>query len=267
MSFLPASIPSPSWNGFDIGPLRVNIYGLAIALGVIAAIYLAAHRLEKRGHDPKKMERAGIWAVVIGILGARLGYVITHPSARETVIDAFRIWDGGLAFFGGLTAGAAAMIYVMRQESVPIADVADAVAPAIPLAQAIGRWGNYFNQELYGKPTDLPWGLEIDRENRVSGFESFDTFHPTFLYEMLLNLLVVGLILWIDKRFKPARGSLFGVYLVLYSLIRFGMELLRIDTEYRLAGLSRNAWVSLLGAVIGLVWIEVARRRAAAKVA
>jgi prolipoprotein diacylglyceryl transferase len=237
------------------------MYGIAIALGVIAAIVLASRRLERRGHDPKLMERAGIWAVAMGIVGARLGYVITHPSARQSLVDAIRVWDGGLAFFGGLTGGAIAMIVVMRRAGVPISHVADAVAPAIPLAQAIGRWGNYFNQELYGKPTDLPWALEITVENRVTGYRQFETFHPTFLYESLLNLVVVGIILWVDKRFRPPAGSLFGVYLILYGLVRFGMEFLRIDTEYRLAGLSRNGWISLLAVVLGVAWVEFFRRR------
>jgi prolipoprotein diacylglyceryl transferase len=257
-----ASIPSPDVNGFDIGPLRVNFYGVAIALGVIAAIWLATRRFEQRGGDPKTIERASIIAVITGILGARVGYVITHPQARESILDAFRIWDGGLAFFGGLLAGGIAMIWVMRREGANIGDVADSVAPAIPLAQAIGRWGNYFNQELYGRPTDLPWALEIAEENRIQKYFDSDTFHPTFLYESLLNLIVVGLIIWIEKRFKPAPGSLFTVYLVLYGIVRFLMELLRTDTDYRLAGISRNGWISLVVAVGGTIAYVVMQRRA-----
>jgi len=257
-----ASIPSPDVNGFDIGPLRVNFYGVAIALGVIAAIWLATRRFEQRGGDPKTIERASIIAVITGILGARVGYVITHPQARESILDAFRIWDGGLAFFGGLLAGGIAMIWVMRREGANIGDVADSVAPAIPLAQAIGRWGNYFNQELYGRPTDLPWALEIAEENRIQQYFDSDTFHPTFLYESLLNLIVVGLIIWIEKRFKPAPGSLFTVYLVLYGIVRFLMELLRTDTDYRLAGISRNGWISLVVAVGGTIAYVVMQRRA-----
>lgn len=256
-----ASIPSPDFNGFDIGPFRVNLYGVAIALGVVAAIWLATRRFEQRGGDPKTIERASIIAVIAGILGARIGYVITHPQARESVVDALRIWDGGLAFFGGLLAGGIAMIWVMRREGARIADVADSVAPAIPLAQAIGRWGNYFNQELYGRPSDLPWAVEISREHRVQEYLDFETFHPTFLYESLLNLLVVGIIIWVEKRFKPASGSLFTIYLVLYGIVRFLMELLRTDTDYRLAGLSRNGWISLLVAAGGTVAYIVMQRR------
>jgi len=256
-----ASIPSPDVNGFDIGPLRVNFYGVAIALGVIAAIWLATRRFEQRGGDPRTIERASIIAVISGIIGARIGYVITHPQARRSVVDALRIWDGGLAFFGGLLVGGIAMIWVMRREGARIADVADSVAPAVPLAQAIGRWGNYFNQELYGRPTDLPWAVEIAENRRIQEYLDSDTFHPTFLYESLLNLIVVGLILYIDKRFKPAPGSLFTVYLVLYGIVRFFMELLRIDTDYRLAGISRNGWIALATAMGGTVAYIVMQRR------
>jgi prolipoprotein diacylglyceryl transferase len=254
-----ASIPSPDVNGFDLGPLRVNFYGVAIALGVIAAIWLATRRFEARGGDPKALERASIIAVISGIIGARIGYVITHPQARNSILDAVRIWDGGLAFFGGLLAGAIAMIWIMRREGASIADVADSVAPAIPLAQAIGRWGNYFNQELYGRPTDLPWAIEID--NPVQEYLDFSTFHPTFLYESLLNLIVVGIILWVEKRFRPAAGSLFTVYLALYGVVRFLMELLRTDTSYRLAGISRNGWIALAAAAGGTVAYIAMQRR------
>ena len=259
--YLIASIPSPETNGFDLGPLRVNFYGIAIALGVIAAIWLTSRRFEQRGGDPKTIERASIIAVVAGLLGARIGYVITHPDARDNVVEIFRIWDGGIAFFGGLLAGAIAMLWVMRKEGANLLDVADSVAPSIPLAQAIGRWGNYFNQELYGRPTDLPWAVEISEPNRVPEYFEFETFHPTFLYESLLNFIVVGVILWVGRRYEVARGSLFAVYLALYGLVRFAMELLRTDTDYRLAGMSRNGWIALLVAIGGAAAFIVMQRR------
>ena len=136
-----------------------------------------------------------------------------------------------------------------------------AAAPTLLLSQAIGRWGNYFNQELYGRPTDLPWALEIAEDNRIQRYFDSDTFHPTFLYESLLNLMVVGLIIWIEKRFKPAPGSLFTVYLVLYGIVRFLMELLRTDTDYRLAGISRNGWIALVVALGGTIAYVVMQRR------
>ena len=170
------------------------------------------------------------------------------------------LWRG-LAFFGGLLAGAVAMIWVMRREGAVIVDVADSVAPAIPLAQAIGRWGNYFNQELYGRPTDLPWALEISPDNRISEYTAFETFHPTFLYESLLNLVVVGVILWVEKRFKPARGSLFTVYLVLYGIVRFLMELLRTDRQTEFLGIRNNGWIALGTALAGAFAYIVMQRR------
>jgi prolipoprotein diacylglyceryl transferase len=259
-----ASIPSPDVNGFDIGPFRVNFYGVAIALGVIAAIWLATRRFEARGGDPKTMERASIIAVIAGIIGARIGYVITHADELDGVPGALRIWDGGLAFFGGLTAGAVAMIWVMRREGARLVDVADSVAPAIPLAQAIGRWGNYFNQELYGRPTELPWAVEIGPENRVTGYGEFETFHPTFLYESILNLIVVGIILWVEKRFKPAPGSLFALYLVLYGIVRFSMELLRTDDQNEFLGIRNNGWIALSATLIGIIGFVQLNRRARA---
>ena len=256
-----ASIPSPDVNGFDIGPFRVNLYGVAIALGVIAAIWLATRRFEARGGDPKTIERASIIAVISGIIGARLGYVSTHTDELDGLVGAIRIWDGGLAFFGGLTAGAVAMIWVMRREGARIVDVADSVAPAIPLAQAIGRWGNYFNQELYGGPSELPWAVEIDEANRIAGYREFETFHPTFLYESILNLVVVGVILWVEKRFKPAPGSLFALYLVLYGIVRFSMELLRTDDQNEFLGIRNNGWIALGATLLGVFgYIQLHRR-------
>ncbi len=255
-----ASLPSPSFNGIDVGPFRFNIYGICIALGVIAAIILLRGRFEKRGGDGSAIERIAIAGVVAGVLGARFGYVLTHLDQMDPWYRAFMIWEGGLAFFGGLTAGAAMIIFLLRRGNMSVLDGADAIAPALPLAQAIGRWGNYFNQELYGKPTDLPWGLEIAPEHRVRGFSEFETFHPTFLYESLLNLVLVGFILWVDRRFAYRRGSLFFIYLAGYGLIRFGMELLRIDTSFRLAGLSRNGWIALLIAAGGTIaWFRANR--------
>ena len=256
-----ASIPSPETNGFDLGPLRVNFYGVAIALGVIVAIWLASRRYQQRGGDPKLIERASVVAVISGVLGARLGYVVTHSDARDSLAAPFRIWDGGLAFFGGLLAGAIAMIWVMRREGAVIVDVADSVAPAIPLAQAIGRWGNYFNQELYGRPTELPWALEISSGNRLDKYSEFETFHPTFLYESLLNLIVVATILWVEKRFKPASGSLFTIYLVLYGIVRFLMELLRTDEQNEFLGIRNNGWIALATAIGGTVAYIAMQRR------
>lgn len=257
-----ASIPSPSTNHLEIGPLRFNFYGIAIALGVIAAILLASRRFERRGGDGRLLERAAIWGVAAGVVGARIGYLITHSGDfTDDPIRILYVWEGGLALYGGLIAGTAVVLWIMRRHGANLLDVMDSTAPAIPLAQVIGRFGNYFNQELYGRPTELPWALEIDPEYRVPGFEQYETFHPTFAYEQILNLALIGFILWIDRRRVLPRGALFLVYTLGYSIIRFLLELVRIDTTYRFAGVSRNGWVSLLVAVASAVALVVWFRR------
>lgn len=257
-----ASIPSPSedWSSLEIGPFTLHVYGFAIATGVLVALWLARSRYMKAGGDPELMDRVAIWVIVAGIIGARIGFVIPRVERfSDDPADAFRIWDGGLTFFGALLAGGIVGVVLLRRADARIAPFLTAVAPAIPLAQAIGRWGNYFNQELYGKPTDLPWALEIDPENRMPDYELYETFHPTFLYEMIWNLALVAGLLFIGRKVQLRMGSLFGIYLVGYGIGRFLMELLRIDTEARVLGLSRNAYNSLgiiiLGAV-GTWWWE-----------
>jgi len=195
---------------------------------------------------------------VLGFLGARAAYVSTHLSRFEDRWYAvFFIWEGGLALFGGLTVGTIAAVAVVRRAGSDPWVFADAAAVGIPLAQAIGRWGNYFNQELFGTPTDLPWGLEIDPANRPAEYAEFATFHPTFLYESLWNVVVtVGVILWLERRGKLTKGASIAIYLLVYGTGRFLMELMRTDTSFRLLGLSRNGWVSM-GAVVGgavLLW-------------
>jgi prolipoprotein diacylglyceryl transferase len=249
-----ASIPSPSVNGFDIGPLRVTFYGICIALGVALAWSMLRRRYVTGGGDSATIERVVLWMVVIGFLGARTGYVITH-SARfaDEWWKVIAIWEGGLAFFGGLTAGAVTAVVLGRRWGADLRLLTDAAAPAVPLAQAVGRWGNYFNQELFGTPTDLPWGLEIDPAHRPAEYSDAATFHPTFLYESIGNLILVGVILWCERRFPPLRGRLLALYLIGYGALRFVMELLRTDTTFRFLGLSRNGWVSLLAVGVGIV--------------
>jgi prolipoprotein diacylglyceryl transferase len=261
MTPLLASIPSPSTNVIEIGPITIHFYGILIALGVIVAVVVARRRYQRYGGDGSMMERVAIWAVVVGFLGARAGYVVTHSgrfSGRPWAV--LYLWEGGLALFGGLIFGAVTVIYLMRRWQGDVLAAGDAVAIGVPLAQAIGRWGNYFNQELFGTPTDLPWGLQIDPANRPSEFLGFETFHPTFLYESLWNALVlVPIVLWLERRGKLAKGSSFFVYLLLYGSIRFLMELLRTDTTFRLLGLSRNGWISLGAVLLGaaaLWWMQ-----------
>jgi prolipoprotein diacylglyceryl transferase len=257
-----AFIPPPPADGFHIGPLFLHFYGLCIAIGVLAAFWLANRRWVQAGGKPGELERAGIWAVAAGFLGGRLGYVITHTGDfRGRWWEVLYIWQGGLALYGGLTLGILTGLWVARRQGLPVLRALDAAIPAIPLAQAFGRWGNYFNQELFGTPTTLPWALEVDPAHRPERYAEFATFHPTFLYESLYNLLVVAVLIWVGARRRLRPGSLALLYLVLYGAGRFLLELLRTDTTYRLFGLSRNAYVSLALVVGGSVWLALRERR------
>jgi prolipoprotein diacylglyceryl transferase len=248
------SIPSPSFNVFEIGPLTVHMYGILMGLAVAAAYVITLTRYEKFGGERQTAERAAFWAVVIGFMGARLAYASTHTARFEgDWLGVFRLWEGGLALFGGLTFGALAVIWVMRRSSGSFPVFLDAVAVGLPAAQAIGRWGNYFNQELFGTPTNLPWGLEIDAVHRPDDYAEAATFHPTFLYESLWNIGIVLFLLWVERRVGMRRGRLFTIYMVSYGVIRFLTELVRTDTTFRFWGLSRNAWVALGVGIAGAI--------------
>ena len=257
-----ASIPSPSFNAIELGPLSLNLYGLMIALGVVAAVWLFGRRLEERGIGTRDDASAiAIWGVLAGVIGARLYHVVTdYDRFRNNWGEIPAIWNGGLGIPGGLLFGTAVGLYVGKRRRIPLAAGATCAAPAIALAQAIGRWGNYFNQELYGRPTDLPWALEIDAEHLVDGYAIGTTFHPTFLYESLWSLGLCLLLLWIDRRFRPAPGQLFVIYVMGYGLGRFWIEGLRIDPANEVAGLRVNQWVALAAVVVGGVVLAWMRR-------
>lgn len=259
-----ASIPSPAQNVLELGPLTIHFYGILIAIGVIVAIIVSKKRYERFGGSGEFFESVAIWAIVIGFLGARAGYVLTHTHRFEGRPWAvFFIWEGGLALYGGLFFGALTVIYLVNKRGGDLFSFGDATAIGIPLAQAIGRWGNYFNQELFGTPSDLPWAVMIDPAHRPAGYEQFETFHPTFLYESVWNaLILVPVILWLERGGKLAKGASFGVYIAMYSFIRFSMELLRTDTSFRLFGLSRNGWISIAAFIGGLAWIWYMQKRA-----
>jgi len=257
-----AFIPPPPTNGVRVGPLFLHLYGLVIAIGILFAVSLARRRWQALGRDPAELERPMFWAVVSGFVGGRLGYVITNTGKyRGNWLQVLAIWKGGLALYGGLTLGILAGIFVARRRGLPVLLALDAAIPGIPLAQAFGRWGNYFNQELFGTPTTLPWALEVERDYRPKRYVEYATFHPTFLYESLYNLLVVGVLLWLSRRKTLRTGSIVLAYLALYGLGRFFLELLRTDTTYRLFGLSRNAYVSLAVVVGASTWLWLWQRR------
>jgi len=242
-----AAIPAPPIQGFQLGPLDLRLYGILIAFGAYLALRWTVSRYAASGGDPELAERAGLGALLFGFLGARLGYVLPRLDRFiDRPLEILAIWQGGLALFGGLLAGTLAVIVIVRRGRGDLAGMADAIAAGLPLAQAIGRWGNYFNQELYGRPTDLPWALEVEPAFRRPGYGDAPTFHPTFLYESLWNLALVGLIVRLGRRGTLPRGALILVYAVGYGTGRFLVELLRIDTVERYAGLSRNNWIALL---------------------
>lgn len=257
-----ASLPSPSFNSIDIGPLSLNIYGLSIALGVVAAVWLFGRRLEERGAGTTDdASSIGLWAVLAGVIGARLYHVATDWDRFENdLANIPKIWQGGLGIPGGLLFGITAGLLLGRRKGISMSMIATTAAPAIPLAQSIGRWGNYFNQELYGRPTDLPWALEIDDAHLVDGFTSGTTFHPTFLYESLWSLALVFVLLWIDRKFRPALGQLMAMFVIGYGIGRFWIEGLRVDSADELAGLRWNQWVALAAVVVGVGVLAVMRR-------
>jgi prolipoprotein diacylglyceryl transferase len=252
-----ASIPSPSRNSISIGPLELRMYGLMIALGVIAAVWLLGRQLEQSGMGTRDdASSIGIWGVAAGIIGARLYHVVTDWSRFSDDLGSIpKIWEGGLGIPGGLVAGVAAGAWQAKRRGIRPAVGMTFAAPAIALAQAIGRWGNWFNQELFGKPTDVPWALEIDDAHLPAGYPPGTTFHPTFLYESLWNFALCGLLLWVQRRFRLAAGRLMAVYIIGYGVGRFWIEGLRIDPSHEVAGLRWNQWVALAAIAGGTIWL------------
>lgn len=258
------SIPSPSFDSIELGPLNLRLYGLMIALGVIAAVWLMGRRLAERGWGTSDDASAmGMWGVAGGIVGARLYHVITDWHRFEDNLgDIPKIWEGGLGIPGGIALGVVFGTYAGRQRGIPVLVQMSLAAPALPLAQAIGRWGNWFNQELYGKPTDLPWALEIDAAHN-GDYADGTTFHPTFLYESLWNFALCAALLAIDRRWgnRLAPGKLFALYLVGYGVGRLWVEGLRIDPANEFGGLRVNQWMSLVLIAGGALWMLAVRNR------
>lgn len=256
---LTAAIPSPSSDSLQLGPLTFRVYGMAIAFGVLAAVWLARRRWADYGGDPEDITTVALVAVPAGLVGARVYHVVTDWGTRYSDgrwwPDAFMIWNGGLGIPGGIAIGAFAGVAATRHMSLSWRRMADAAAPALPLAQAVGRLGNWFNQELFGRPTTLPWGLRIDPEHRPVAYPDTVTFHPTFAYEALWNLGLVALIVWLSSRLILRPGRWFAVYLAGYGLGRLWVESLRIDEATRLLGLRVNIWTSLLAFGGGLLWL------------
>jgi prolipoprotein diacylglyceryl transferase len=246
-----ASIPSPDSSTIELGPISIHFYGLTLLVAIAAAVVIAGIRWTRRGGDWDLIFRVAVWGVAFGIVGARLYHVITSwDELPDEWWGPFAIWKGGLGVWGGIGLGVIVGAIVARRSGVSVAQLADCAAPALLVAQAIGRLGNWWNQELFGGPTDLPWGLEIGVDNRPIEYVDRETFHPTFLYEALWCLGAAGVLLAVERLFRIRPGGLFALYVLLYSIGRFWIETLRIDPSHEIAGVRLNVWVAGLAIVL-----------------
>jgi prolipoprotein diacylglyceryl transferase len=261
------AIPSPDVSYIELGPLRVHFYALFILAGIILALVLTESRLRARGAESGVALDVSLWAIPFGILGGRFFHVLTHPNdyffPGADLLAVFRIWEGGLAIYGALILGSVGALIGARSAGIKFTSYLDAVAPGVLLAQAIGRWGNYFNNELFGTPTDLPWGLEIPSTNPAypAGLPDGVLFHPTFLYESVWSFVGVALLLAADRRFNLRWGKMLGLYLIYYSLGRVWIEAIRIDPSEIVLGLRINIWSAIAGIAIGFAIIAIQSRR------
>jgi prolipoprotein diacylglyceryl transferase len=263
-SLVVASIPSPHQGTVELGPLTIHLYGLTLLVAIAACVWITGRRWVARGGEWDLIYRCALWGVAAGIVGARLYHLATSwPEVPDPKWKgAFEIWHGGLGVWGGIAAGVVVGASVARRAGANVALLMDCVAPGLLVAQAIGRLGNWWNQELYGKPTSLPWGLKIDPSHYGNTFYAPGTiFHPTFLYELLWNLLAAALLLWLARRFTICPPGVFALYVALYCFGRFWIEMLRIDPAHHIAGLRLNDWVAAIGCVSGLVWFRYSQRR------
>ena len=262
------SIPSPDINFIQLGPFRIYFYALFILSGIVAAVILTSRRLTRRGGQPGLVLDIAIWTVPFGIVGGRLYHVVTHPNdyffAGADLWKTLYVWEGGLAIFGAVIFGSIGAYIACRRAGLRFLSFTDALAPGLLFAQAFGRLGNYFNQELFGTPTTLPWGLEIDATQPAFpvGLPAGTLFHPLFLYEILWNLAGVAIILLADRHFNLRWGKALGLYLVIYGTGRTWFESFRLDpTEFELLGFKINMITAAVVAVIGLILIVVQSRR------
>lgn len=261
------SIPSPSIQYFDLGPLRIHIYALCILLGIGLATWITDARLSKRGAERGVVLDIILWAVPLGIIGARFYHVFTHPAdyfyEGADLMKVFYIWEGGNAIFGSLLGGAVGAWIGCKQTGIRFWSFADALAPAMLIAQATGRLGNYFNHELFGQPTTLPWGLEIESTNPAfpAGLPEGTLFHPMFLYEILWNLLGAFVIIVLERKPYLRWGKAFGVYLIWYGIGRSVFETYRLDSSETFLSIRTNVWAALLAIVVGVLIILIQNRR------
>jgi prolipoprotein diacylglyceryl transferase len=260
-----ASIPSPAQGVWHLGPLPIRAYALCIIAGIVLAAWIADRRWIARGGAPGDALDIAVWAVPFGIVGGRLYHVITTPEpyfgAGGHPLRAFAIWEGGLGIWGAIALGGVGAWIGCRRRRIPLPAFADALAPGLLVAQAVGRLGNWFNQELYGSPTTLPWALRIDPAHREPGYQDVATYHPTFLYELLWNLGAAAVVVWADRRFRLSHGRAFALYVALYCAGRLWIELLRIDTAEHFFGLRLNVFTSIIVGLAAVVYLVLMRGR------
>lgn len=267
-----SQFPNPPLSSFSLGPFTVHLYALCILVGIIVAYLVGAARFKKMGGDSGTLLDIVLWAVPFGIVGGRLFHVATHlgdylgiyPTIQETLLHVVAVWEGGLAIYGAVILGSVGAWIGARRAGIRFVSVLDSLAPGILLAQGIGRWGNYFNQELFGQATDLPWGLMIEKNGNAAfpaEFPAGTLFHPAFLYEFFWDVLGALFIIWVAKKLKLQWGKVFALYLVVYSLGRFFIEAIRLDPSDVYFGFRTNQWSAIFGIILGFVlWYVQARR-------
>jgi prolipoprotein diacylglyceryl transferase len=266
MADLLGYIPSPHQNGFHIGPLFIHMYGITLLVAILACCWLTARRWRAVGGDSELVVRVALWGVIAGVIGARAYHDLTSWSEVPTPKwkGVFEVWEGGLGVWGGILLGTLVGAFVVKRSGNSVRLFMDAVAPGILLAQGIGRIGNWWNQELYGKPTTLPWGLKIDPQNTLilaQKYQNKAAYQPTFLYELIWDVVGVFLLIWIGKRFRIKPPGLFALYVAYYCFGRFFEELLRIDPAHQFGPLRLNAWVSIVLFVLSSVFFVWWQRR------
>jgi prolipoprotein diacylglyceryl transferase len=264
---LPISIPSPPINAFHIGPLDIHFYALGYIVGIFFAIWITRTRWRKLGGDPDLVNDIALWVVPAGIIGGRIYFDITTPMDIPHVwYGVFAVWTGGLGIWGGVLLAAVVGVWRLKRLGITAGPFANAIAPALLVAQGIGRIGNYFNKELFGKPTTLPWGVQIPYQYRVSGGIPaqdlhFTTFQPSFLYELIWDMALALFLVWLGHHAKIKPWGLFALYVAGYSGYRIFEESIRIDSSVYILGERLNFWVALFGTIAGLVWFVFAQRR------
>ena len=259
-----AFIPSPATNGFHLGPLDIHVYGLMYVVAITLAVIITRRRWRAVGGNPDLVSDVALWAVPAGIIGGRIYFDITTPFDIRPAHEwwgPLAVWNGGLGVWGGIAAGAAVGIWRVHRAGADWRLMADAVAPALLVAQAVGRIGNYFNQELYGKPTSLPWGLEIAPAHRVAGYAHYATFQPSFLYELIFDLALAAALVWLGHHRDIQPPGLFALYVAGYSGYRIFEETIRIDSSAHFLGLRLNLFIAIAVALAGVAWFIVSQRR------